>query len=379
MGRTKRIVVTGIISVTMAAGIMGTADAAAVHTVVKGDTYWKLSRQYNIDLDCLLETNGANYGSVLYVGQKVTIPDRPGLYVVQEGDTYWKIARKYNVDVKELLRINDANQNSVIYPGQQISLPAGAGTYIVQQGDTFWIISRKLNVDINELMKANNAGSNTVIYTGQVLTIPGQSNSGTDDSKPWVTHITHTVQQGDDFWKLGIQYGVPYQEILVANGLNEKSVIYAGQELSIPVHHVPVKPTPGPQFGELLDWWTEAQYVWVIGKDARVTDFYSGVQWNMRRTIGANHADAEPVTAGDTAIMKQVWGGSWSWARRPVIIEVDGRKIAASASAMPHDIYYIDNNNFNGHTDVHFYNSTRHKDGEIDEEHQQNIHVAAGK
>jgi len=32
-----------------------------------------------------------------------------------------------------------------------------------------------------------------------------------------------------------------------------------------------------------------------------------------------------------------------------------------------------------GHFDIHFLNSTRHKDGEVDWSHQANVRIAAGK
>lgn len=98
----------------------------------------------------------------------------------------------------------------------------------------------------------------------------------------------------------------------------------------------------------------------------------------MKRTIGANHADVEPLTAADTAIMREVWGGNWSWAVRPIIVEVDGRRLAASSSSMPHDVQYITNNNFNGHSDLYFLNSTRHVDGRKDLNHENAILIAAG-
>ncbi|MCR3921635.1 MAG: hypothetical protein NUK65_03840 [Firmicutes bacterium] len=41
-----------------------------------------------------------------------------------------------------------------------------------------------------------------------------------------------------------------------------------------------------------------------------------------------------------------------------VIVEVNGRQIAASASTMPHDIQSITDNGFEGHFDIHFLNST---------------------
>jgi len=120
-----------------------------------------------------------------------------------------------------------------------------------------------------------------------------------------------------------------------------------------------------------------------------------------KRTIGASHSDTETLTANDTSIMKSIWGGNFSWGRRPVIIEYNNRKIAASAAGMPHagndtapggqytswrsdnygpgtNLDYVKNNNMNGVFDIHFLNSTRHKDGLVDQEHQENIEIAAG-
>lgn len=379
MKKAKKIAIIGVISLTLLGGSLAAVKAATIHTAVPGDTYWKLSQKYNVGLDDLLEANGAGENSILYVGQRVIIPDGFVVYEVKRGDTLWIISQRFNADLERLMQLNGLTENSYIYPGQKLKLPPGVNTYTVQPGDTFWIISNRLGVDLEELMEANSATSSTLIYPGQVLLVPSGSNSKANEGKPWVTYITHTVQPGEDFWQLGIKYGIPSREILEANGLNEDAVIYPGQKLRIPVHHIPVKPTPGPQYGELLDWWTEAQYLWPIGKDARIIDFYTGVSWNMRRTIGSYHADAEPLTRRDAEIMKEVWGGSWSWSRRPVIVEVDGRRIAASASAMPHDISYIKDNGFDGHSDIHFFNSLRHKDGEADVKHQQNVHIAAGK
>ncbi|MBA1335703.1 MAG: Spore peptidoglycan hydrolase [Firmicutes bacterium] len=377
MKKAKKIAMVGALTLMVTIGSHSIAGAAIIHSVEAGDTYWKISQRYGVSLTELLSANGANENSVLYVGQQVIVPTAGETYRVRQGDTFWIISQRVNVSVNELMQVNGANDKTVLYVGQTINLPPQVKSYTVKQGDTFWIISSKFGVGVNSLMEANGANQNTILYPGMVLLIPQPPQNNTQ--KPSVTYITHTVQKGDDFWQLGIKYGVPYGEILEANGLNENSVLYIGQKLRIPVHNIPVKSTPGPQYGELLDWWTEAQYVWPIGVDAKITDFYTGISWNARRTIGSNHADVEPLTAKDTETMKKVWGGSWSWGTRPVIVEVKGRRLAASASAMPHDIQYITNNGFNGHFDVHFLNSTRHKDGAVDEDHQQKIHIAAGK
>jgi LysM repeat protein len=306
-------------------------------------------------------------------------------HTVKSGDTFWIISQKYGVDLNRLMAANGANEYTVLYVGQNVKVPVnsnqGSGTYTVQRGDTFWIISQKLGVSIQQLMQANGANEYTVLYPGNVLKLSTATSKATNlpDPKPWITYTSYTVQKGDDLWKLGLKFGVPMNEIVQANKLNPNAGLYIGQKLTIPVHHVPVHPTPDSRHGELLDWWTEAQYVWPIGKDAVLVDYYTGQSWKVRRTVGANHADVEPLTANDAAVMKKVWGGSWSWVSRPVILKVDGREIAASASAMPHDIEYITNNNFSGHFDVHFYNSTRHVDGKTDSNHQKNIRIAAGR
>lgn len=154
-------------------------------------------------------------------------------------------------------------------------------------------------------------------------------------------------------------------------------------------------------YGQALDWWTSASKIFSRGQTAVVTDLYTGKSFNVMRTMGTNHADSEALTKHDTDIIKDIWGG-FSWDRRPVIVTVNGVRIAASMSGMPHagldskpayevinnrsagygtgeNLDVIKNNGMDGHFDIHFLNSTRHKDGEEDPQHQQNVLIAAGK
>lgn len=84
-----------------------------------------------------------------------------------------------------------------------------------------------------------------------------------------------------------------------------------------------------------------------------------------------------------------------------MIIKYNGRKIAASVSSMPHagndnapggvntswrsgnygpgyNLDWVKGNGLDGVFDIHFLNSTRHSDGKIDSDHQENIKIAAG-
>jgi len=154
-------------------------------------------------------------------------------------------------------------------------------------------------------------------------------------------------------------------------------------------------------YGELLDWWTEASMIFYRGAEAKVIDLWTGKSFNVMRTYGTNHADCETLTAEDTKIMKEIYGGSWSWNRRPVIVVVGDKRIAASMAGMPHagldskpknvivsgrsggygkgtNLDTIKGNNMDGHFDIHFLNSRTHGTNKVNEAHQKAVKQAAG-
>ena len=66
------------------------------------------------------------------------------------------------------------------------------------------------------------------------------------------------------------------------------------------------------------------------------------------------HADYEPLTANDTAKMLKVFGGN-TWNPKSVwVVFADGSVYMASTHSMPHSVQHITDNNFDGHTCLHF-------------------------
>jgi len=366
-----------------------------------------------------------------------SVPSSGGTtYTVQSGDVLWKIADKHNVSIASIVEANQLKTYDLLV-GQTLVIPMPpAGTqptpapvepapappapaegtvYTVVKGDVLWKIAERYQVSILDIAKANKLAS-LDLMVGQKLIIPApgtatpapeapakpappaeqpvppateepQAKPETpapveeeppQDEEASVDMIAYTVQKGDNPWSISIAHGIPMSEFLKVNNLSASSYLSIGQVVKIPVHRIPEMETPGDQYGEYLDWFEAAQYLFPINAVAEVTDFYTGKTFMAKRTIGAFHSDTEPLTAADSAIIKEIWGGSFSWKVRPVIVNVDGRKIAASMSSMPHDIEYIKDNDFDGHFDIHFLNSLRHKDGAIDPSHQNAIKVAAG-
>lgn len=342
------------------------------YKVQKGDSLWSIANKFNVTISEIKSLNNLT-SDTIYVDQNLNIPSN-NIYVVKSGDTLYKLAGAYNTTVDKIKKDNNLTTDN-IYIGQKLMInqeTIDATKYIVKKGDTLWKISQMSNVSVASLQSINNLSSNT-IYEGQTIYLKGN----VEAKESTITYETHTVQSGETTWSISIDYGIPMQELLDANGLTQNSQLSIGQELTIPVHNIAVKETMGSQYGEYLDWWSEAQYLITINDVAKVTDVETGKTFMVKRTIGANHADCEPLTNNDTAIAKQIWGG-YSWDTRAILVEVDGRKIAGSMSFMPHDVQYITDNDFEGHFDIHFLNSTRHKDGLVDENHQEKVRIAAG-
>ena len=152
---------------------------------------------------------------------------------------------------------------------------------------------------------------------------------------------------------------------------------------------------------EMLHW-SEVDKIWPRGTYATIIDYDTGKSFRAMRSGGYNHADVETATAEDTAILKSLYGGTFSWNRRAIIVKVNGRSIAASMAGMPHagrddkpnramvsnrsggygygqNLDAVKGNDMDGVIDVHFYGSKTHETNRVCPQHQAQVQRAAGK
>jgi len=125
---------------------------------------------------------------------------------------------------------------------------------------------------------------------------------------------------------------------------------YIKSELLIAIVHI----EPGDV--ELLDW-SVAKDVIKTGVPLHIVDVRTGLSFTMQCFSKSGHADVEPLTAADTAVILRSRDGVWAWDPRPVWVTIDGRTIAASLNGVPHDVSTIRNNGMNGHLCLHFNNT----------------------
>ena len=110
---------------------------------------------------------------------------------------------------------------------------------------------------------------------------------------------------------------------------------------------------------QLIEW-SKVNSMIPRGAQYKIIDVRTGISWNERRLGGWLHIDTEPLTKADTAKMKRVYGGSWSWNRRAVWVVYNGTVFAASINGMPHAGQAVSGNDFDGHHCIHFYKSKGH-------------------
>jgi LysM repeat protein len=80
------------------------------HRVVKGETLWGISKQYNIGLSNLVSANSSQLSEFLQIDQILTIPNKntvtqtvsEGQYIVQRGETKFGLAKRFKMTIAEL-------------------------------------------------------------------------------------------------------------------------------------------------------------------------------------------------------------------------------------------------------------------------------------
>jgi len=80
----------------------------------------------------------------------------------------------------------------------------------------------------------------------------------------------------------------------------------------------------------------------------------TGISWQVHMFSYGKHAEIEPLTAADTEKMYQVCGYQ-DWTPKPVwVIFADGTIRIATTHSVPHEVQHITDNNFAGHSCLHF-------------------------
>lgn len=96
------------------------------YVVKNGDTLWSISRIYNVSIDDIKSKNNLT-SDILTVGSVLTIPTGMNtgndiiVYKVQKGDSLWKLARDYKTTINDIKQLNNL-KSDVLKVGDELQI-----------------------------------------------------------------------------------------------------------------------------------------------------------------------------------------------------------------------------------------------------------------
>lgn len=96
------------------------------YVVKNGDTLWSISRIFNVSIDDIKNKNNLT-SDILTVGSILTIPTGTEtgngiiVYTVKRGDSLWKLARDYNTTINDIKQLNNL-KSDVLRVGDELQI-----------------------------------------------------------------------------------------------------------------------------------------------------------------------------------------------------------------------------------------------------------------
>ncbi len=103
-------------------GLEKGAGSVGMHTVLRGDTVYKIAQNYQLPMREIITLNNMSAPYVLNTGFRMKLPP-PNEYEVRQGDTITSIARMYELSANRLVSLNDLNAPYHLMVGQKLRLP----------------------------------------------------------------------------------------------------------------------------------------------------------------------------------------------------------------------------------------------------------------
>ena len=125
-----------------------------------------------------------------------------------------------------------------------------------------------------------------------------------------------------------------------------------------------------------MNWFKGGSNVLRKGHYGTIYDIDTGISLRIKRMGGHYHADVEPATAADTAKLKRIAGGDFSWRSEAVILKAGGKYVACGINTEPHGDQTIYNNHYDGQFCLHMSGSKTHCSSKENSNHQSAINRA---
>ncbi len=150
-----------------------------------------------------------------------------GTHTVRWGESLYCIGRGYRVNPWSIAEVNHIWWPYFIFPGQKLTIPNVAWSPIPSGPvcQTQFVPTTPVPATPTFTPTATATGPTPTLTPVPVTPIP---------LTPIACRAYHTVRYGETLYRIGVNYGVPYEEIARVNQLANPRLIYVGQSLCIP-------------------------------------------------------------------------------------------------------------------------------------------------
>lgn len=107
---------------------------------------------------------------------------------------------------------------------------SGPTVHTVQAGENLFRIALHYGTTVEAIASANGIANPAMIYVGQELTIPAGGEAAPEGE------ATYVVQPGDNLFRIALRYNMSYIYLAQYNGISNPANIRVGQILRIPPH-----------------------------------------------------------------------------------------------------------------------------------------------
>lgn len=146
------------------------AGAETTYTVKRGDTLYRIARQFGISVPALSAANGIKEGDALIEGKKLLIP---GIQASPASPSPSSSAAS-----------PAPSTNPAATPGPSSTASRPVGDYVIRSGDTLYSIARAHGMELDQLLGLNKLAKNSVIKVGKKLSVYVQPSQPSSSPKP---------------------------------------------------------------------------------------------------------------------------------------------------------------------------------------------------
>lgn len=148
----------------------GLVRADTVHVIQPGDSLYRISLQYGVAIDAIVQANNIVNPNLIVAGQELVIPGVDGPAAGQPAPVASATPAPSGTTPGPL-------------PGNATAVEGGV-LHVVQPGESLFRLSLTYNVAIADIVAANNITNAGLIFAGQELLIPGATAPATGQTGP---------------------------------------------------------------------------------------------------------------------------------------------------------------------------------------------------